>query len=154
MTQVPSVDCGIVLKKVPELLCVPEVYEDCNDVAIQVPYIAPGRLFYLKQKIQKIQHSFWLLKSFIFTEEKCEELLFDECVEVYQLLKWAKSKSTVWKVVQRIPVEVCRRTILDEERIFLSKGPMFRSPPKSRGPRENPEINLSDWYHTKPWWYW
>ena len=42
MTQVPSVDCGIVLKKVPELLCVPEVYEDCNDVAIQVPYIDTG----------------------------------------------------------------------------------------------------------------
>ena len=42
MTQVPSVDCGIVLKKVPELLCVPEVYEDCNDVVIQVPYIDTG----------------------------------------------------------------------------------------------------------------
>ena len=42
MTQVPSVDCGIVLKKVPELLCVPEVYEDRNDVAIQVPYIDTG----------------------------------------------------------------------------------------------------------------
>ena len=49
-------DCGLVLKKVPELLCFPEVYEDCKDVAQEVPYIGK--------------------------EEKCEELLFDECVEV------------------------------------------------------------------------
>ena len=49
-------DCGLVLKKVPELLCFPEVYEDCTDVAQEVPYIGK--------------------------EEKCEELLFDECVEV------------------------------------------------------------------------
>ena len=49
-------DCGLVLKKVPELLCFPEVYEDCKDVAQEVPFIG--------------------------LEEKCEELLFDECVEV------------------------------------------------------------------------
>ena len=54
--QVASVDCGLVLKKVPELLCFPEVFEDCKDVAQEVPYIGK--------------------------EEKCEELLFDECVEV------------------------------------------------------------------------
>ena len=49
-------DCGLVLKKVPELLCFPEVFEDCKDVAQEVPFIGK--------------------------EEKCEELLFDECVEV------------------------------------------------------------------------
>ena len=49
-------DCGLVLKKVPELLCFPEVYEDCKDVAQEVPFIGK--------------------------EEKCEELLFDDCVEV------------------------------------------------------------------------
>ena len=54
--QVASVDCGLVLKKVPELLCFPEVFEDCKDVAQEVPFIGK--------------------------EEKCEELLFDECVEV------------------------------------------------------------------------
>ena len=54
--KVASVDCGLVLKKVPELLCFPEVYEDCKDVAQEVPFIG--------------------------LEEKCEELLFDECVEV------------------------------------------------------------------------
>ena len=40
--QVPSVDCGMVLKKVPELLCVPEIYDDCKDLAVQVPYIDTG----------------------------------------------------------------------------------------------------------------
>ena len=54
--QVPSVDCGVVLKKVPDLACYPEVYEDCRDVAQEVPYID--------------------------MEEKCEELTFDECIEV------------------------------------------------------------------------
>ena len=54
--KVPSVDCGMVLKEVPELLCFPEVFEDCKDVVQEVPYID--------------------------TEEKCEELLFDECNEV------------------------------------------------------------------------
>ena len=53
---VPSVDCGVVLKTVPDLNCYPEVVEDCRDVAQEVPYIG--------------------------TEEKCEELVFDECVEV------------------------------------------------------------------------
>ena len=54
--QVPSVECGVVLKQVPDLLCYPEVYEDCKDVAQEVPYIE--------------------------TEEKCEELVFEECAEV------------------------------------------------------------------------
>ena len=53
---VPSVDCGVVLKTVPDLHCYPEVVEDCRDVAQEVPFIG--------------------------TEEKCEELVFDECVEV------------------------------------------------------------------------
>ena len=54
--EVPSVDCTIVLKKVPELECVPEVFEECSDVAQDVPYLA--------------------------AEEKCEEVAYDECVEV------------------------------------------------------------------------
>ena len=54
--QIPSVDCGVVLKKVPDLACYPEVYEDCKDVAVEIPFIG--------------------------MEEKCEELIFDECVEV------------------------------------------------------------------------
>lgn len=53
---VPSVDCGVVLKTVPDLSCYPEVVEDCRDVAQEVPFIG--------------------------MEEKCEELVFDECVEV------------------------------------------------------------------------
>ena len=54
--EIPSVECGVVLKKVPDLSCYPEVYEDCKDVAQEVPYLD--------------------------MEEKCEELIFDECIEV------------------------------------------------------------------------
>ena len=53
---VASVECGVVLKQVPDLACYPEAYEDCRDVAREVPYID--------------------------MEEQCEELTFDECVEV------------------------------------------------------------------------
>ena len=64
--QVPSVDCGVVLKKVPDLACYPEVYEDCRDVAQEVPYID--------------------------MEEKCEELTFDECIEVIKYILNFKKK--------------------------------------------------------------
>ena len=68
-------------------------------------------------------------------------------------------------MVETAPVVLCTRTILDEEGIFLSRGPVLRKEgPKSRRPippqgfvthvngielerrtpRENPEINLSD----------
>ena len=35
----PDVECVNVLKKVPELQCTPEVYEDCNAVEKKVPYL-------------------------------------------------------------------------------------------------------------------
>ena len=52
----PSVVCDIVLKKVPELTCVPEVLEECNDFPKEIP--------------------------FLVDEQECEEVVFDECVEV------------------------------------------------------------------------
>ena len=52
----PSVVCDIVLKKVPELTCVPEVLEECNDFPKEIP--------------------------FLVDELECEEVVFDECVEV------------------------------------------------------------------------
>ena len=56
---IPSVDCAIVLKKVPELECVPKVFEECMDVAQETPYLAP--------------------------DEECEELIYEECVEVKKI---------------------------------------------------------------------
>ena len=50
---IPSVDCGVVLKKVPDLLCYPEVVEDCKNEVKEVP--------------------------FIDKENKCELLIFEEC---------------------------------------------------------------------------
>ena len=52
----PSVVCDTVLKRVPELVCVPEVMEECNDFPKEIP--------------------------FLVDEEECEEVVFDECVEV------------------------------------------------------------------------
>ena len=62
----PSVVCDTVLKRVPELVCVPEVMEECNDFPKEIP--------------------------FLVDEEECEEVVFDECVEVSE----------------KIPVEVRR----------------------------------------------
>ena len=53
---VPDVECVNVLKRVPELQCTPEIFEDCNDVEKKVPYLVP--------------------------EEDCVEITFDECQEV------------------------------------------------------------------------
>ena len=61
----PDVECVNVLKKVPELQCTPEVYEDCNAVEKKVPYLEP--------------------------QEDCVEVTFDECQEVAKsiyLLLW------------------------------------------------------------------
>ena len=54
--EVPDVECVTVLKNKPEIECTPEPYEECNDVAKDIPYLEPG--------------------------EECEEIVFDECVEV------------------------------------------------------------------------
>ena len=53
---VPDIECVNVLKKVPELQCTPEIFEDCNDVEKRVPYLVP--------------------------EEDCVEVTFEECQEV------------------------------------------------------------------------
>ena len=54
--EVPDVECVTVLKNKPEIECTPEPYEECNDVAKDIPYLEPG--------------------------EECEEIVFDECLEV------------------------------------------------------------------------
>jgi hypothetical protein len=39
--EVPAVDCFFVLKTVPDVLCGPQPYQDCQDVVKEVPYLAP-----------------------------------------------------------------------------------------------------------------
>ena len=53
---VPDVECITVLKDVPEVECVPEPYTECNDVAIDIPFLEPA--------------------------EECEEVTYEDCVEV------------------------------------------------------------------------
>ncbi len=56
---VPNVECVTVLKDVPEVVCVPEPYTECNDIAIDIPFLEPA--------------------------EECEEVTFEDCVEVEEL---------------------------------------------------------------------
>ena len=56
---VPDVECVNVLKKVPELQCTPEIFEDCNEVEKKIPYLEE--------------------------QEDCVEITFDECQEVKNL---------------------------------------------------------------------
>ena len=44
------------LRDVPEVECIPEPYTECNDIAVDIPYLEPA--------------------------EECEEVTFEECVEV------------------------------------------------------------------------
>ena len=53
---VPDIDCVNILRSVPEVQCTPEVHRECKDVERKVPYLVQ--------------------------EEECEEVTFDECVEV------------------------------------------------------------------------
>ena len=54
---VPDVECVTVLKDVPEVECKPEPYTECNDIAIDIPFLEPA--------------------------EECEEVVFEDCVEVF-----------------------------------------------------------------------
>ena len=107
---IPSVDCAIVLKKVPELECVPKVFEECMDVAQETPYLAP--------------------------DEECEELIYEECVEVKSKSLIKYSIKILFQIEEKIPVELCKRKKLDEESIFLTRGPVFRKegPKRRNGP--------------------
>ena len=58
--KVPDIECFNIIKEVPELECVPEPYEECGDVAKIIPYLEPA--------------------------EECEEIFYDDCIEVYFLL--------------------------------------------------------------------
>ena len=64
---VPNVECVTVLKDVPEIECVPEPYTECNDIAIDIPFLEPA--------------------------EECEEVTFEDCVEVEECLN---CPSTNW----------------------------------------------------------
>ena len=62
---VPAVDCYFVLKTVDDLECSPVSYEDCKDSVVDVPYLEE--------------------------EEQCEDVEFDECVDVEE----------------QVPIELC-----------------------------------------------
>ena len=73
---VPSVDCGVVLKTVPDLHCYPEV-----DYKYIFTYFFFRKIIFLKKVVEDCRDVAQEV-PFIGTEEKCEELVFDECVEV------------------------------------------------------------------------
>jgi hypothetical protein len=57
--QVPSIKCHLVLEKVAGLECTPTVNEECSDFAKEIPYLVG--------------------------EEECEEVVYDDCIEVMLL---------------------------------------------------------------------
>merc|ERR1712079_384739 len=73
-----------------ELECVPKPYEDCMDVAKDIPYLEPA--------------------------EECEEIFYDDCIEI----------------IEKVPVELCKRKRLDEETVFLERGKVFRKEGEKR----------------------
>ena len=68
--KVPTVDCFLVLKTVPDLECSPEAYEDCIDVAKEV-------------RIEKLLENNLVLFSFkvpyFEEEEECFQVPFEVC---------------------------------------------------------------------------
>jgi len=81
---VPGVECHLELESVPNLKCVPEVSDDCREEERE--------------------------DLFIVDEEECEEVVYDECVEIEE----------------EIPVQVCTVTKKKSTGIFLQKGQTFR----------------------------
>ena len=105
---VPDVDCVNVLKKVPELQCTPEVYRECNDVEKKIPYLEPA--------------------------EDCVEVTFDECQEVSKvpLVESKKTRRLTLQIIERVPVELCKRKRVDEDSITLSRGKVERKEGEKR----------------------
>ena len=106
---VPDVDCVNVLKRVPELQCTPEVYRECNDVEKKIPYLEPA--------------------------EDCVEITFDECQEVSRRLPAVgnrMSKPSTLQIIERVPVELCKRKRVDEDSITLSRGKVERKEGEKR----------------------
>ena len=68
--KVPTVDCFLVLKTVPDLECSPEAYEDCIDVAKEV-------------RIEKLLENNLVLFSckvpYFEEEEECFQVPFEVC---------------------------------------------------------------------------
>ena len=98
--EVPDVECVTVVKNKPEIECTPEPYQDCNDVAKDIPYLEPG--------------------------EECEEIFFDECREVGLVRCHNYCPFFILQIEEKVPLELCKRKRLDEESIFLTRGQVFR----------------------------
>ena len=101
---VPSVKCGLVLKEVAELDCKPVITEECNDFAKEIP--------------------------FLVSEEECEEVFFDECLEV--MLSNFSTEHETLQIEEQVPVLVCTRTRLDNTAVFLQRGQTFRKEGEKR----------------------
>ena len=69
---VPAVDCYFVLKTVDDLECSPVSYEDCKNNVVDDPYLE--------------------------LEEQCEDVEYDECVDVEE----------------QVPIQVCK--VVDPDR--------------------------------------
>ena len=104
---VPDIDCVHVLKSVPELQCTPEVYRDCADYEVRIPYLEE--------------------------DEECEEIIFDECLEVRCSNRHNVFSDRIYlQIEEKIPVEVCTTIRNNVEAISLSRGQAVRKEGEKR----------------------
>ena len=69
--------------------CVPEPYIECNDIAVDIPFLEPA--------------------------EECEEIVFDDCVEVRQQLQHLTAiKVSIWGLRQ-----MCVQCVVNKINTFL-----------------------------------
>ena len=68
--KVPTVDCFLVLKTVPDLECSPEAYEDCIDVAkeVRIEKLLKNNLVLFSRKVPYFEE-----------EEECFQVPFEVC---------------------------------------------------------------------------
>ena len=95
---VPAVECFFVLKTVDDLECSPRSYEDCTNTVIDVPYIDQ--------------------------EEVCEDLEFDDCVDVEE----------------QVPIHFCKKINPDIEPIKIGE---IQGTKKRKGGRKTGVIRNS-----------
>ena len=70
------------LKDVPEVECKPEPYTECNDIAVDIPFLEPA--------------------------EECEEVVFEDCVEVTKELNFKINKLFVRRLRRRFQLSCAR----------------------------------------------
>ena len=113
--EVPDVDCFTILKQKPEIECTPEPYEECNDVAKEIPYLEPG--------------------------EECEEIVYDECVTV-RFIDILPYFILIKRLKRKFPLSCARENVLMRNPYFFLKDKCLGRKERREGKRLATETHL------------